>query len=113
MPQYAPFVKETTTTTGTGTITLAGAATGFNTFILGGITDGQTVDYGLHDNNGGKEEGRGVYSTGTLTRDTVFGSTNGGAKINLSGIAEVFITISSYEMTYLPAKISARASLRI
>lgn len=113
MPFYSGITKETTATTGTGTVALAGAASGFIAFPV--AADGQTIDYCLQDNNGGKEEGRGVFTDSgrTLTRDTVFYSTNGGAKINLSGVAEVFITISSYEMTYLPAKIAARVSLRI
>ena len=96
MVTLANRVKVETTTTGTGTITLGSAADGFQTFASGGVSNGQTVRYTIEDENGGWEVGSGVYSsTGpTLTRSPSE-SSNGGAAINLSGSARVFISAAA------------------
>ena len=85
-------VKETTTTTGTGTITLAGAVTGFQAFSV--IGDGNTTFYTIA---GGSEfeVGIGTYtlSSTTLSRDTILESSNAGAAVNFSaGTKDVFVT---------------------
>ena len=73
-------VKETSTTTGTGTITLAGAVTGFITFNAG-IGDTNTTYYTIvgEDVPSEWEVGIGTYTNSgtTLSRDTVIGSSNG------------------------------------
>lgn len=83
----AARVKETTTTTGTGTINLAGAVTGFQTFVAG-IGNANTCGYALLDANGtGWECGIGTITDGapdTLARTTVLFSTNANAAITLS-----------------------------
>ena len=85
-------VKETTTTTGTGTITLAGAVDGFQSFAA--IGNGNITYYAItNDNN--YEVGLGTYTASgtTLSRDTVLESSNSGSKISLSGgESEVFCT---------------------
>jgi hypothetical protein len=88
----ADRVKETTTTAGTGTITLAGAATGFQSFAA--VGNSNTTYYTI---SGGSEweVGIGTYSsTGpTLSRDTVLSSSAGGAKVSFSaGTKDVFVT---------------------
>jgi hypothetical protein len=85
-------VKETTTTAGTGTITLAGAVTGFQSFAA--IGDGNTTFYTIA---GGAEweVGIGTYTSSgtTLSRDTVLSSSNSGSKVNFSaGTKDVFVT---------------------
>jgi hypothetical protein len=85
-------VKETTTTAGTGTITLAGAVTGFQSFSV--IGDGNTTFYTIA---GGAEweVGIGTYTSSgtTLSRDTVLSSSNSGSKVNFSaGTKDVFVT---------------------
>lgn len=85
-------VKETTTTAGTGTITLAGAVTGFQSFAA--IGDGNTTFYTIA---GGDEweVGIGTYTSSgtTLSRDTVLSSSNSGSKVNFSaGTKDVFVT---------------------
>jgi len=78
-------VKETTTTTGTGTITLAGAVTGYQAFSA--IGDGNTTHYVIEDANGtGWEVGIGTYTLSgtTLARTTVLASTNSDSQITLS-----------------------------
>ena len=77
-------IKETTTTTGTGTVTLAGAVTGFNTF-LAEIGSSNTCFYWLLDANGTAwEKGIGTVGSGTLARTTVLRSSNSNAAISLS-----------------------------
>ena len=84
--------KMSTSTTGTGTITLGSASTGYQTFDAAGITNGQTVRYAIEDGSN-FEIGSGTYTTSgtTLTR-TVTESNNSDNAITLSGTAIVFIT---------------------
>lgn len=85
-------VKETTTTTGTVTITLAGAASGFQSFAV--IGDGNTTYYTISDGTNW-EVGLGTYTSSgtTLSRDIVFSSSNSGAKVNWgAGSKDVFVT---------------------
>ena len=87
-------VKETTTTTGTGAVTLGGAATGFQSFSV--IGDGNTTHYAIVDSAAGDFEiGLGAYTaSGTLlSRDTVFESSNSGSAVSFSaGSKDVFVT---------------------
>jgi len=87
------LARMTTVTTGTGTITLGVAVSGFLSFAGAGIPDGAQVSYGINDGSNG-EAGRGRYTAAgtTLSRDIVYESTNSGAAINLSGSAQVFVT---------------------
>jgi|TARA_B100001094_G_scaffold275847_1_gene283640 hypothetical protein len=91
----ADRVKETTTTTGTGAISLAGAATNFATFASA-LSNADTTYYAIVDDiNTAFEVGIGTYASSgnTLTRTTVLASTNSGSAVNLSaGSKEVFIT---------------------
>lgn len=84
-------VKETTTTSGTGSVTLAGAAQGFQGFSS--IGDGNTTYYtiaGVAE----WEVGIGTYSAGVLSRDTVLGSSANGDKVAFSsGVKDVFCTL--------------------
>ena len=93
----ADRVKETAAAPGTGTVTLLGAVTGFQSFSA--IGDGQTTYYTIADQSGGNwEVGIGTYtaSGSTLTRDTVLSSSNAGALVNFSsGVQDVFVTYPS------------------
>ena len=84
-------VQETTTTTGTGTVTLAGAVTGFQTFAA--IGDGNTCYYAITSGTDW-EVGLGTYTASgtTLSRDTILESSNSGSAITLSGTSNVFVT---------------------
>jgi len=91
----ADRVKETTTTTGTGNITLAGAVSGFQAFSAV-MVDTDTTFYCIeHQTLAEWEVGFGTWNTGgTLTRTTVLESSNAGAAVNFSaGTKNVFITI--------------------
>ena len=86
----ADRVQETTTTTGTGAITLAGAVTGFRTFASVMATN--DTCYYLIQGTSEWEVGVGTFNT-TLTRTTVQSSSNAGAAVNFSaGTKNVFIT---------------------
>src|SRR6056300_122499 len=84
-------VQETTTTTGTGTVTLAGAVDGFQTFAA--IGDGNTCYYAITSGTDW-EVGLGTYTASgtTLSRDTILESSNSGSAITLSGTSNVFVT---------------------
>lgn len=85
-------VAESTTTTGTGALTLAGALTGFRAF--GSVMSSSPADtcyYSLWavdasgNATGDYEEGLGTYSgANTLTRTAVIRSSNSNAAVNLS-----------------------------
>jgi hypothetical protein len=86
----ADRVKETTTTTGAGALTLAGAASGFRAFSSV-MAAADTCFYAIV---GGTEweVGLGTYNT-TLARTTILSSSNAGAVVTLSaGTKDVFIT---------------------
>lgn len=79
----ADRVKETSTTTGTGTYNLDGASTGFQTFVAG-IGNGNTCDY-LATNNVDWESGQGTVTDATpdtLARTTIYASSNAGSAVN-------------------------------
>ena len=90
-------VKETSTTTGTGTFDLAGAETGFESFVSG-IGNGNITYYAI--SNDGKNEfevGFGTVTdaaTDTLSRDTIISSSNSDALVDFSiGTKTVFCTL--------------------
>ena len=85
--------KMTTSTTGTGTVTLGSAVDGFQTFTAAGVADGDTVRYCIEDGTSSFELGSGVFTaSGTTLTRVVSESSNSGNAINLSGDAIVFIT---------------------
>ena len=77
-------VKETTTTTGTGSFSLAGAVTGYDSF--GQIGNGNTTYYAVYLDGGSEwEVGLGTYtSPSTLARTTILASSNAGSAVNFS-----------------------------
>lgn len=91
-------IKETSTTSGTGTLTLAGASAGFRSFA--DIGNGNTTYYAIVDSNAGTwEVGIGTYTSSgtTLSRDTVLSNSSGTtAKINFAANSkDVFVTYPS------------------
>lgn len=97
-------VAETTTTTGTGTITGAGAIAQFQS--LAAFPTGSLVDYTiLSGNNTDWETGEGTVTIAgspavrTLSRDTIYDSSNAGAAINLSSPSTVFCSASARRLS--------------
>lgn len=96
----ADRVQETTTSTGTGTITLAGAVTGFQSFAA--VGNGNTTFYTITDNTNW-EVGIGTYTASgtTLSRTTVLSSSNSGSLVNFgAGTKNVFVTYPAGRSAY-------------
>ena len=87
---YADRVQETSNTGGTGTLTLAGAVIGYQSFASAFVT-GQTVYYAI-TNGVNWEVGSGTFTAAgpTLSRDQVFASSNAGALVNFPGSVYVW-----------------------
>lgn len=88
---YADRVKETTTTTGTGALTLAGAVAGFQSFAA--IGDGNACYYVITVGSQW-EVGVGTYTSSTtlLSRDRIIASSNSNLAVNLpSGSKDVMV----------------------
>jgi hypothetical protein len=86
----ADRVRQTSTTTGSGTFTLDGSVTGFQSFSA--IGDGNTTYYTI-TLDAQWEVGIGTYSAGTLTRDTVISSSTGSKIVFGAGAKDVFVTL--------------------
>jgi len=98
-------VQETSTTSGTGTLTLAGAVAGFQTFSSS-IGNGNTTFYTIYDNVAQTwEVGVGTVGAGTLSRDTVLSNSLGTtAKISFASNAKsVFCTYPAEQSVNLDA----------
>jgi hypothetical protein len=97
-------VQETTTTSGTGSVTLLGAVSGFQSFAV--VGNGNTTYYTITD-GAAWEVGIGTYSTSgpTLARTTVLSNSNGNTTpITLSGgLAQVFVTYTAEKSVNLDA----------
>lgn len=92
------LARMSTATTGTGTITLGSAVSGYLTFALAGVANGDVVSYAIKDGSN-SEIGTGTYtSAGTTLTRSVTKSTNANAAISLSGTAEVFITVRAEDV---------------
>ena len=105
-------VNETSTTTGTGTFTLAGAVTGFQSFAA--IGDGNTTYYAIVLQGGSEfEVGLGTYTSSgtTLSRDTILSSSNSNNAVNFSaGTKNVFCDYPAPKAVYEDATETAFAA---
>jgi hypothetical protein len=90
----ADRVKETTGTTGTGTVTLLGAVSGYQSFSV--VGNANTTYYAIVGATTEWEVGIGTYTSSgtTLSRDTVLASSNSGSLVNFAaGTKDVFLTL--------------------
>lgn len=101
----ADRVQETTASTGTGTVTLAGAVLGYQSFAV--VGNGNTTFYCIADQGGANwEVGIGTYTASgtTLARTTVLASSNAGALVPFTtGTKTVFVTYPSEKSVNLDA----------
>jgi hypothetical protein len=96
-------VKEESTTTGTGTLTLTGAVAGFETFSSA-IGNTNTTYYAIQNQDVPTEfeVGLGTVGAGTLSRDTILSSSNSDAAVNFSaGTKDVFCTLPASKAVIL------------
>jgi hypothetical protein len=96
-------VKETTTTTGTGAVALAGAVTGFETFAAG-VGNSNTTYYAIvHQTENEFEVGLGTLDgdSSDLTRTTVISSSNSDSAVDFAaGTKDVFCTIPASKLIF-------------
>jgi hypothetical protein len=96
-------VKETTTTTGTGAVSLAGAVTGFETFAAG-VGNSNTTYYAIvHQTANEFEVGLGTLDgdSSDLTRTTVISSSNSDSAVDFAaGTKDVFCTIPASKLIF-------------
>jgi hypothetical protein len=99
----ADRVRETTSSTGTGTVTLGGAYSGFQPFSV--LGNGNTTYYAIIDpTTGAWEVGIGTYTSSgnTLSRDTVLSSSNSGGLVSFgSGVKDAICTQPSERNVYV------------
>jgi hypothetical protein len=92
MTKLVNRAKMTTATTGTGTITLGSASSGYQSFADAGVVDADVVQYVIEDGTA-FEIGTGTYTaSGTTLTRTVTESSNADAAITLTGSAVVFVS---------------------
>lgn len=96
-------VKEETTTTGTGTVNLAGAVAGFESFVSG-IGNSNNTYYAIVSDSA-FEVGIGTVtdaSPDTLSRDTIISSSNSDSAVNFgAGTKTVFCTLPASKTIYI------------
>ncbi len=118
-------VKETSATTGTGTLNLAGAVQDFEGFVAG-IGNSNTTYYAIVNTGTGEfEVGLGTVTDATpdtLSRDTIISSSNSDAAVNFtSGSKDVFCTLPASKAVVedanndvtLPADLTVGANLDV
>ena len=114
MALYFDRVKETSTTTGTGNVTVLGAATGYRS-LDDVLTVGQKAEVCIAGQSGIAGEWEVSVCTylgsSVFSRDTVIASSNAGALVNFSaGTKDVFITLSGPTIqTFIPRGLAVQA----
>jgi hypothetical protein len=92
MTKLVNRAKMTTATTGTGTITLGSASSGYQSFAAAGVVNADIVRYVIEDGTAW-EIGTGTYTaSGTTLTRVVSESSNADAALNLTGSAVVFVS---------------------
>ena len=98
MTKLVNRAKMSTATTGTGTITLGTAESGYQSFADAGVADGEVVRYVIEDGTDW-EIGTGTYTaSGTTLTRTVDESSNADAALNLTGSAVVYVSAAAADI---------------
>ena len=89
--------KVATATTGTGTITLGSAESGYQTFADAGVVDADVVRYVIEDGTAW-EIGSGTYTASGTTLSRTLGESSTGALLDLSGTAVVYVSVAADDL---------------
>lgn len=95
-------VRMNTTSTGTGTLTLGSAISGFDSFSGAGVADGNNVNYVIEE-GATWEYGTGIYTVSGTTLTRVLGDSSTGSLLVLAGAANVFIDSHAVDSRGRPA----------
>lgn len=114
MPYVADRVRETSTTTGTGTMNLGGTATGYQTFVAS-VGSGAIVHYCIASRSAAEWEcGIGTVTDGspdTLSRTTILSSSNSGSAVAFTaGTKDVLLTVPAVLGGPFPAGLEVNAT---
>ena len=102
--------KVATATTGTGTITLGSAESGYQTFASAGLVDTNVIRYTIEDGTAW-EIGSGTYTATGTTLSRTLDESSTGSLLNLTGAAVVYVTAAAEDITFPSGKLIRSGAL--